>query len=341
VSGRVLRDPGLSQAAPGDRWWRNLINTYKRIETDELPGARVRVSGFAGSAEVESDEEGYVKAVLPVRGADPTALWHSVDFQLLSPQSETPHSAGLVLIPTNTSRFGVISDLDDTVVRMDVQSVTRVVRTVAFGNAHTRLPFRGVAAFYTALHKGVGGAEQNPIFYVSSSPWNLYDLLDEFLHVRGIPAGPLLLRDWGLGVNPSRNAPHKLEAIARVLEMYPNLPFIMIGDSGQEDPEIYCEIIARFPGRIHATYIRDVTGHPERSEHIRKIISEVEAAGSVMMLADNTLTVAHHAAERGWIHSDGIAAIAADEAEEDAKGSAPEEDADPDQTFVVDDFNSQ
>jgi phosphatidate phosphatase APP1 len=224
---------------------------------------------------------------------------------------------------------------------MDVQSVTRVVRTVAFGNAHTRLPFRGVAAFYTALHKGVGGAEQNPIFYVSSSPWNLYDLLDEFLHVRGIPAGPLLLRDWGLGVNPSRNAPHKLEAIARVLEMYPNLPFIMIGDSGQEDPEIYCEIIARFPGRIHATYIRDVTGHPERSEHIRKIISEVEAAGSVMMLADNTLTVAHHAAERGWIHSDGIAAIAADEAEEDAKGSAPEEDADPDQTFVVDDFNSQ
>jgi phosphatidate phosphatase APP1 len=336
ASGRVLRDPGLTRANAGDAWWRNLLNTYKRIETDELPGALVRVTGFADTLDVKSDEEGYIKALLRVQATDPSALWHPVAFELLSPPTETPNAAGLVLIPPATSRFGVISDLDDTVIRTDVQSLSRMVRAVAFGNAHTRLPFRGVAAFYCALHNGLGGAEQNPIFYVSSSPWNLYDLLDEFLHVRGIPAGPVLLRDWGIGVNPARNAPHKLEAIAQVLDTYPQLPFILIGDSGQEDPEIYREIIARYPRRIQAAYIRNVTPRPERSARIRALIAEVSAAGSSMVLADDTLAAAQHAAEQGWIHPDGIAAVQADQAMENEKGPATDSDADPASTLIVD-----
>ena len=336
LSGRVLRDPGLSRSSAGDAWWRNLLNTYKRIETDELPGAHVRVSGFGDTQEMQADEEGYIKVLLRVQSVDPVALWHPVAFELLSPKSETPDAAGLVLIPPVTARFGVISDLDDTVIRTDVQSVARMVRAIAFGNAHTRLPFHGVAAFYGALHDGVSGVEQNPIFYVSSSPWNLYDLLDEFLHVRGIPAGPLLLRDWGLGVNPARNAPHKLAAIAHVLDTYPELPFILIGDSGQEDPEIYRKVIARYPQRILAAYIRNVTPQPERSTRIRALIAEVAAAGSTMVLADDTLAAAQHATEHGWISEDGISAVAADQAMEDAKGSAPDSDADPTSTLIVD-----
>jgi phosphatidate phosphatase APP1 len=335
VSGRTLRDPGLTRASAGDAWWRNLLNTYKRIETDELPGARVRISGFEDATDVKSDEEGYIQAALRVGSRDNAALWHTVSYELIEPVSETPNASGLVLIPTATARFGVISDLDDTVIRTDVQSVTRVVRAVAFGNAHTRLPFRGVAAFYNALHKGVGGSEQNPIFYVSSSPWNLYDLLDEFLHVRGIPAGPLLLRDWGLNVNVARNAPHKLEAIAQVLDMYPGLPFILIGDSGQEDPEIYREVIARYPHRINAAYIRNVTPQLERSAIIRALIAEVAAAGSSMVLADDTLSAARHAAKQGWIHAEGIAAVVEDHALEDETGSFPDDEADPDNTFFV------
>jgi phosphatidate phosphatase APP1 len=336
VSGRVLRDPGLTRASAGDAWWRNLLNTYKRIETDELPGALVRITAFGDAQEIKSDEEGYLKVMLRVQNPDAAALWHPVAYELLSPRSETPNAAGLVLIPPVTARFGVISDLDDTVVRTDVHSVTRMVRAVAFSNAHTRLPFHGVAAFYCALHDGAGGNEQNPIFYVSSSPWNLYDLLDEFLHVRGIPAGPLLLRDWGLGVNPARNAPHKLAAIAQVLETYPDLPFILIGDSGQEDPEIYREVMARYPRRIRAAYIRNVTPQPERSARIRALIAEVTASGSSMVLADDTLAAARHAAENGWIKEEGIGAVAADQALEDEKGSASDSDADPANTLIVD-----
>jgi phosphatidate phosphatase APP1 len=325
VTGRVLRDPRISRATPNDVWWLNLINTYKRAGSDEVPGAHVRVRAFGNTIEAKADNEGFFRLTIAV-GQLEAGLWHPIDLELLAPRTlegEPARSTGQVVIPDDNVEYGVISDLDDTVIRTDVQSVPRMIRAIALGNAHTRLPFHGVAAFYRALHFGRVGAPCNPIFYVSSSPWNLYDLLDEFLSIRGIPAGPMILRDWGLGVNPSRSAPHKMEAIAHVLDTYPALPFILIGDSGQEDPEIYREVIAKYPNRIRAAYIRNVTPQPERSNKIKSLIREVAHAGSTMVLADDTLAAARHAVEHGWIEPDSILAIQADEAAEAAEGPAP------------------
>lgn len=339
VSGRILLDPGLSPAGAGDVWWRNLINTYKRADSIELPGAQVVVRGFGSSTEQKSDAEGFFRATLAVRSRNSDALWQTVELELRSPaaaEGNSAHAAANVIIPPADAEFGVISDLDDTVIRSDVHSIARILKAVALGNAHTRLPFHGVAAFYEALHLGTRSQPTNPIFYVSSSPWNLYDLIEEFLSIRGIPAGPIVLRDWGLGVNPARNAPHKLEAIAHILDTYPALPFILIGDSGQEDPEIYRETMERYPGRIRAAYIRNVTPHPERSARIRALIAEVAAAGATMVLADDTLAAAQHAVEHGWISPRAIAAIKADEAAEDAQRPTPTSDAGPATTLIVD-----
>ncbi|MEX2283015.1 MAG: phosphatase domain-containing protein [Gemmatimonadota bacterium] len=337
ISCRVLRNPGLTPAAAGEAWWRNLLNTYKRIETDQLPGASVRIRGFGTTADTTANDDGYVRIALPVEEVGSNDMWRPVEFELLAPlaaDGQAAQAVGHVVLPSDDAAYGVISDLDDTVIRTDVHSITRMLRTIAVSNAHTRLPFHGVAAFYNALHAGRVGRPVNPIFYVSSCPWNLYDLLDEFLEIRGIPAGPLILREWGLGVNPSRNAPHKLEAIAHVLDTYTGLPFILIGDSGQEDPEIYREIIARYPGRVCAAYIRNVTPHPERSSRIKSLIKEVTDAGSTMVLADDTLAVAQHAVEHGWIEPAAIDAIKADEAAEDKEGPASDEDTSP--TIIVD-----
>lgn len=339
VSGRVILDPGLSPARPGEVWWRNLVNTYKRADSIELSGAHVLVRGFGSSTELRSDAEGFFRANLPVLTVGSGSLWQPVELELLSPSGpdgKSARAAGNVMFPPAEAEFGVISDLDDTVIRSDVHSLARMLKAVTLGNAHTRLPFHGVAAFYEALHLGTRGRPTNPIFYVSSSPWNLYDLIEEFLSIRNIPTGPIVLRDWGIGVNPSRNAPHKLEAIAHILDAYPKLPFILIGDSSQEDPEIYRDIMARYPARIRAAYIRNVTPYPERSARIRALIAEVAAAGATMVLADDTLAAAGHAVEHGWISRDAIAAIQADEAAEDARGPASRADAGPSTTLIVD-----
>ena len=209
----------------------------------------------------------------------------------------------------------MISDLDDTVLQSNVSNRMRAARAIAFGNARTRLPFPGVAAFYRALHHGPGGEAAslaNPIFYVSSSPWNLYDVLAEFIALQAIPAGPVLLRDWELrpGALASKSHHlHKLSHITRIFETYPSLPFILIGDSTEQDPEIYHQVVAAHPSRVLAVYIRNVHAEPERSAAIRRLADEVVAAQSTLILSVDTLACAKHAVEKGWIPADALPSI--------------------------------
>ena len=187
--------------------------------------------------------------------------WIPIGLELLSPIEPGPQVLGetQALLAPPTARFLTVSDMDDTVLQSHVTSLVQAFRTVLLGNARTRLPFPGVAAFYRALHAGASGGEQNPIVYVSSSPWNLYDLLTDFLDHQGIPRGPLTLRDWDLNreaLGRSRLHRFKDAAIREIMEAYPTLPVILVGDSSQQDPEIYRDVVREFPERALAIYSR-------------------------------------------------------------------------------------
>jgi phosphatidate phosphatase APP1 len=319
IRGRVLEDEKLPASTERDTVWRNLLGTLRRFESDEVPGARVRVRFADAVQELVTDAEGYFDTWLTPREAlHADALWHDVAIDLLAPRDPahpSPSAIGRVLVPPATARLGIISDLDDTVVQTGATDARSLFRSVFLTNARTRLPFPGVATLYRALQTGAGGAEKNPVFYVSSSPWNLYDVLSEFLAVREIPEGPLLLRDWGLSERellPTSHGSHKTEAIRDIIDLYPTLPFILIGDSGQEDPEIYREIVARYPSRILAIYIRNVTPNPARAERIRELAREVNAAHSELVLAAESGEVAAHALDRGWIDGSALQQVLAD-----------------------------
>ncbi len=212
---------------------------------------------------------------------------------------------GSVLVPAG-ARFGVISDIDDTVVRSSVTSLLRMVWTTFLNNAHTRLPFEGVASFYHALQRGEGG-EFNPIFYVSNGPWNLYDLLEDFLDVHGVPAGPFFLRDWSPSTVRSA-AEHKLGTVRALLATYPELPFVLIGDSGEKDPEIYHQAVREHPGRIRAIYIRDVTTK-KRDTAVQAIAREVSSLGVEMLLVPDTVAAAEHAVREGLIATEALPGV--------------------------------
>ncbi|HFC12424.1 MAG TPA: DUF2183 domain-containing protein, partial [Anaerolineae bacterium] len=255
VRGRVLQNNGLATAEADDNIWDNILNTYRRFNSDELPHAEVTVRFGEQEIVVEADEEGYFTAQLATE--KPLAAgWHSAEVSLAD--SEPVDAPFLVVSDVaDSAEFGIISDIDDTILKTNATNLLRAAQLTILGNAHTRLAFAGVAAFYRALsHDG-----RNPIFYVSSSPWNLYDLLDDFIIAQEIPTGPLCLRDLGIDRNKfitTAHGQHKLAQIEAILTTYPDLPFILIGDSGQKDPEIYSEIVSRFPNRVLAIYIRDV-----------------------------------------------------------------------------------
>jgi len=329
LHGRVLEDKGVGLSQADDKLWNNLVNMYKRFQSNELPGARVRARIAGADHEVVADHEGYFDLQLELPAPLPEdRLWHTIELELVEPHCDRPiRATGQIVVPLAHAQFGVISDIDDTVIHTGATSLLRMARTVFLANARTRLPFEGVAGLYRALHAGTRTEGTNPIFYVSSSPWNLYDMLAEFLELQRIPAGPMFLRDWGISetqVLPTDHRSHKLEAIRRVLDCFPDLPFLLIGDSGQEDPEIYHEVVHNYPDRILAVYIRNVAREPERLDAIRGLAQEVVEAGSTLLLADDSLAVARHAVEQGWVRPEALSEVAADKAADEAPPSVIE-----------------
>jgi len=334
VHGRVIEARNIAAATETDSLWRNLVNTYKRIDSDPLPRARVHVRVGEHEREVVADEEGFFREWLDLapqlEGDD---QWREADVRLQAPVREGERAItgkAPIRVATGAETFGVISDLDDTVIQSRITSFLQAVRTVMLGNARTRLPFPGVAAFYQALEKGGDGKRRNPIFYVSSSPWNIHDVIADFMDLQRIPRGPIHLRDWDVDLDAltsHRLKRHKEPIIREILELYPSLPFILIGDDSQKDPEIYRSIIDQFPGRILAIYIRNVRAEPARSTAVQALAKEVLAAGSTLILADDTFAAAKHAAEQGWIETSSLDAVheekRADEGKTGEKADVP------------------
>lgn len=308
LRGRVLLNKNI-EVQDRDSVWKNLQNTYKRLSSVEVAGAKLKASFGDTELEFISDEDGYFE--LPMRLNTPLPaqeLWHHPLIELLEApiafQKPIPTRAE-VMTPPSTAKFGVISDIDDTVLTTHAQSLLKSVYMTFMHNAYSRLPFEGVAAFYRALQQGASGADENPVFYVSSSPWNLYDLLVDFLKINNIPKGPLFLKDYGFTHNKlftESHGVHKPRQIRNILKAYPHLNFILIGDSGQHDPEIYAEVIKEFPGRILAAYIRDVSLEA-RDLQVEKISEDMQQHQVEMILAENSFSAAEHAAAKGFINA--------------------------------------
>ncbi len=311
VKGRVLVNKGIRQSEGADTTWENLMNMYRRFESDEIPGARMQITLQGKQHEITTDTEGYF--VLNLQPETPLQLedvWHPIELEL----TDAPVSnfkAGIketayVLVPPPDAEYGVISDIDDTIMRTGATSLLESGRNVLLNNAHTRIPFHGVSQFYKSLQLGRNGKRNNPFFYVSSSPWNNYDLLYHFLELNEIPEGPLLLRDFGIDedkMGHSDHMSHKYKEIENILITYPELDFILIGDSGQQDAAIYSEVVKNHPGRIMAIYIRDVN----IEKHTRKVVSladELKKGGGdvEMLLVKETDEAAKHAANCGFIY---------------------------------------
>ena len=330
LQGRILQDEPIGTASKGDTIWKNLGNVWKRLESDEVPGVKVRGTLGDWSAETETDEEGYFRfdIRLPRPLADRDRLWHEIRLDTRDPRTDAPLSAtGSVLVPPAGASFGVISDIDDTVVETGVTDRLAMALTVLLGNAHTRLPFEGVAAFYTALHQGRGGGDRNPIFFVSGSPWNLYDLLAEFMDVQSIPRGPILLRDFGLDSRRllyAETVEHKLGCIRPIFELYPGLPFILIGDSGEQDPEIYRQVLHEYPGRVLAIYIRNVKAGPAREAEVASLAAEARQEGVPLLLVKDTEAASVHALQNGWIRPEKIPEVREEKAKDQTAPSAAE-----------------
>lgn len=323
VRGRVVEDRRIPASRDDDTLVDNLVAAWRRFETDEVPDVEVRVAARGLETRVRTDEEGYFQARL--RGGDPpreAREWESVELVVADDRSRGilgARAAVPVRVPGPRAAFGIVSDVDDTIVHTGATDLLQALRQTVFHNARTRLAFPGVAAFYRALAGGAGGDASNPVFYVSSGPWNLYELLVEFLDLHGIPDGPIFLQDIGLDVGKlglRSHMDHKMACITDILDLHAGLPFVLLGDSGQHDAEIYRAVVERYPGRIRAIYIRDVAVEA-RDRIVVEIARGLEEVD--LVLVENTLEAAEHAVGLGLVTPERLEEIAR-AAERDAAG---------------------
>jgi phosphatidate phosphatase APP1 len=302
LTGRVLTSRLLNPMHTDGRW-QNLKNTYKRFGSNEIKDASIQIEIAGQTQTCNTNHEGYYALNMPnlTQVLKPREVWFQVKISLVSAPVafKPPYSVrGEVMLPNSTAKYGIISDIDDTILHTAVLSMTRMLYLTLFKNAHSREQVPGAAAFIQALRVGRDQAEQHPVFYVSNGPWNLYDMLTEFMQVNNFVKGPLSLRDFGRHKDAVTYRLHKRDSVARIIKTYPNLQFILMGDSAEKDLDIYTEIATNYPGRVAAIFIRMVRSTKRKVAVLKK--AALEEKVPIILFTDYDQAV-KHALEMGLI----------------------------------------
>jgi len=308
--GRALEDESIDFRG-NTNTWKTLRDIYKQFESDEIRSTDIDLSlpnnkKFTTTTDAEGyyklditiddiselvDNEGWVSYLASFKNFDKNKVIQSNVFPCK------------MLIPSSQASYGIISDIDDTILHTGVASLFkwRVIANTFFKNFDRRLPLEGTVEFYQKLKLGSNSLPVNPIFYVSNSPWNLYDYLNAFLQKNNFPEGPILLRDFRTPFDktPKPKAPHKQSEILHLLKIYPNLNFILIGDSGEKDADIYTKIAIDYPNRILAIYLRSVN-HKRKEKRIIKMINSFTT--TPILLVHSSKEATEHAKKFGFIN---------------------------------------
>jgi phosphatidate phosphatase APP1 len=279
LKGRIVRyKPPLDAHEGTLSRLRAMMEIYN---SHELPGIAIRLDGCGRTAETVTDEEGYFHFALPVVAPLPaTTAWERVTISTPGTEAQKPSVDVPVIAPGLDNLWGIISDIDDTVIETGATDFVKNWRRVLVERPADRLAVPGASTLYKIIARD-HAAPARPFFYVSSSPWNLYGFITEFMELNAIPHGPMFLKDYGIDSNQlidKGHDEHKLAAIETVLAFYPEMRFLLIGDNGQRDVTIYARVVEHFGPRVAAVFIRDVDGTC-RSGPEGALLAGIEAAG--------------------------------------------------------------
>jgi phosphatidate phosphatase APP1 len=237
---RELRDTAGEQ-----RGWRAFI-------TAGAMNVPVRVVVGDRMTQTFSDRSGYIDVVIPRPGLEPG--WRAVTVEAEGGKAVQ----AAVLIIDREARFGLVSDIDDTVISTSLPRPLIAAWNTFVRPETARHLVPGMAPMLRTLISENPGA---PTFYLSTGAWNTAPTLTRFLKRHGYPAGPMLMTDWG----PTNTGwfrsgqEHKTEALHRLAREFPRIRWVLIGDDGQHDPKIYGDFARDRPDVVEAIAIRELT----------------------------------------------------------------------------------
>ena len=235
------RTPETMQAVRG---WRSFL-------TAQLPGARVQVVAGDIVHEVLADRGGYIDVTVPATLGEG---WHDVS---IIPEGG-PAVTAPVRVLSRQPCTGMVSDVDDTVMVTMLPRPLTAIWNLLVLNEDARRPVSGMARLYEELDELETAM---PVVYLSTNAWNVAPAIRRFLAHHAYPAGPLLLTDWG----PTNTGwfrsgrDHKRRALERLAAELPHVRWILVGDDGQHDPQVYRDFTREHPEEVRAVVIRELS----------------------------------------------------------------------------------
>lgn len=227
------------------------IRGWRSFAAIPVAYGQVRVTVGSETHDVVADRGGVVDVVLP---ATLEPGWQTLTAQVEGGQTTTLR----VFIVSDGARFGVVSDIDDTVMVTAIPRPMLAAWNSFVVNEHARQPVPGMSVLLERVTREHPGA---PLVYLSTGSWNVAPTLTRFLRRHLFPSGAMLLTDWG----PTHDRwfrsgrAHKSTNLNRLAQEFPDIRWLLIGDDGQADDAIYTEFAGAHPGNVAAVAIRRLT----------------------------------------------------------------------------------
>lgn len=283
----------------------NALSLIRLFMIKPLPGYSVVMSFEGKSYKTESKEDGFFEFDWVLKNIQQAGVYNCV-FQLYRDENQSALLSEVQqkLIVPNARERSFISDIDDTFLISHSSSLRKRLYVLLTENAHSRSSFENVVEHYQLLNgNNTGDPNHHSFFYVSSSEWNLFEYISDFITENDLPAGVMLLnrmKTFSQLFKTGQNNHHgKFRRIEKILKMYPAQKFVLLGDDTQQDMNIYTEIVKHYPHQIFKVYLRQV-GKVEKESVLE--LAEILANNAVLFCYfDHSGKAIEHSIKTGLI----------------------------------------
>ncbi|MGO4904479.1 App1 family protein [Flavobacterium sp. W20_MBD1_R3] len=296
VMGHVFKPTTLEEYNFQKKNLKNATSVIKMFQIKTQSNADVYLKYNNSKIHTKTLNDGYFKFCVPL-DQDTNYGWNDYEVSIVY-KNGTITTKDSYIRP-HKGNLGIISDIDDTFLVSYTLNPLKKLYVLLFKNINKRKIYDDVVTHYQALSSAgrTNNDELNAFFYVSSSEWNLYRFIIKFTELHKLPKAVLLLKDIKTSLTDffmtgSGNHNHKFDKIKHILEFYPNLEYVLLGDDSQHDPYLYEAICKIFPVTVKAVYIRQ-TGSSKK-EKIITVMKNLETLKvSICYFKDSSEAIAH------------------------------------------------
>ncbi len=256
IQGRMVKKKHFQKVTTEDGWFRNLWRRMRQLESDEIESGVIVASLNHENFKTKGDDEGYFEFDIKTQKSLKMG-YRKVDLNIAgNPVSKESN----ITVIDATPLIGIISDFDDTIIVSNVTHKIKLGINILFKNYKQRNVVPTMQARFEKILSHNPKDAPSTLFILSGSPQQLFTPVEKFLDLHHFPKHTLILKKaHGENKDPLIDQfAYKTKKIERLIKLYPNIRWIMFGDSGEKDPYVYKAIIDKYPNKVVRYYIRNV-----------------------------------------------------------------------------------